>query len=251
MKRRTVSALLALVLLASLPVYPVFASQSGISNLKAVPYSATQIKVTWDGGGSVYEVNYSPVDASFHYYDTVYTDSALISVVPETDYAITVNEEGGEESDPVYVRSPRLSTTREYGYKYQKFSLYYVSGGSNLNFWDDDSRTRVERIQGASLAGAGDLRNFHAAVEFTLSSAKSDKELSAVIVLYPPDSADRFTTSEVIYVPAAWTSALWAFSVDNVFQTYLAYNDAFAPGRYALELYFNGWLGGKTTFIVE
>ena len=88
-------------------------------------------------------------------------------------------------------------------------------------------------------------------MEFTLASAKADKELSAIIVLYPPNSTDRFTTSEVISVPASWTSAQWAFSIDNIFQTYLAYNDAFEPGRYALELYFNGWLGGKTTFIVE
>lgn len=251
MKKRLIAAALVLALTLSLPSWFVSASAGGISGLKAVPYSATQVKLTWEGGGSVYEVNYAPVAASFHYYDTVYTNSALISVVPDTDYAITVNEEGGEESDPVYVRTPRLSTTREYGYKYQNFSVYYVSGGTNLNFWEDDSRVRAERVQGAYLAGAGDLRNFHATVEFTLASAKADKELSAIIVLYPPNSTDRFTTSEVISVPASWTSAQWAFSIDNIFQTYLAYNDAFEPGRYALELYFNGWLGGKTTFIVE
>jgi hypothetical protein len=252
MKRRILSALLALLTAASLPLGLAMAeSASPVTNLKAVPYSATQVKVTWDGPEGMYYVNYGVAGGSFHYYDTVYTTEALINVAPETSFAIYISVESGAKSGEVFVTTPRASTQREYRYKYTNFKLYYVNANTHLDIWEDSSRTEIDRVQSAYLQSAGDLRDFHVGVEFTMSSAKSDKELPYVIVLYPPDKIDRFMSYGTMVIPADWTSVQWADNINYIFTTYLAYNDNFTPGRYRLELYLNGWSGGKTDFVIE
>ena len=252
MKRTLAAVLSALLLFAALPLSAFAAEDSGITGLKATPFSATQIKVSWQGGSPPFRVHYGPVKGVFTYYDEVYENSALLQVAPETNYKISVSQgEEGAQSDLAYATTPRLNSQREYNYKYRNFSLYYTNADSNTDFWDDASRTRVERVQGAMLASAGELRNFFIAVEYTLSRAKTDKNLQAVVVLYPPNSADRYLYSETTSIPGDWTGVRSAYNINHIFQTYLSYNDAFAPGRYAVELYFNGWLGGKTSFTVE
>jgi len=251
MKRTLAAVLSALLLIAALAIPALAQEDSGITGLKATAFSATQIKVSWEGGAPPYRVHYGPVKGQFTYYDEVYSNSALIQVAPDTNYQIYVSQGEGAQSAPVYATTPRLSSQREYNYKYRNFSLYYTNADTNTDFWDDASRTRVERVQGAMLASAGELRNFFIAVEYTLSRAKTDKILQAVVVLYPPNSADRYVYSETTTIPGDWTGVRSAYNINHIFQTYLSYNDTFAPGRYAVELYFNGWLGGKTSFTVE
>lgn len=251
MKRLMAAMALVMVLVSMFFGSAAAAAQTAVTGLKAMPYSATQVKVSWQGDASVYEVYYKPVEGTFHYYDTVYENSAIISVAPDTDYEIIVKAEEGEESEPVYVTTPRISSTREYSYKYKSFSQYFVNADRTLSFWDIESPTKFSRIQGSYLSSAGELRDFFAVADFTMSRTSYDKELPYVIVLYPPKSADRYLSSDVISVTGAWTGIQWAYPINNLFEAYMSYNDAFAKGTYALELYINGWLGGKTTFIVE
>ena len=227
------------------------AAQTTVTGLKAIPYSATQIKVSWQGDASIYEVYYGPVEGTFHYFDTVYENSAIINVAPDTNYEIIVKSQDQEESEPVYVTTPRISSTREYGYKYKSFTLYFVNAERTLSFWDIESPTKFNRIQGSYLSSVGELRDFFAVADFTMSRTSYDKELPYVIVMYPPKSADRYLSSDVISVTGSWTGIQWAYPINNLFEAYMSYNDAFAKGTYALELYINGWLGGKTSFIVE
>lgn len=246
-------AILALLLLACLllPQAALATGGSGVSNLKGTAYSAIHIKLTWSGSASAYEVNYKPVNGSFRYFDEVTNESALIIVAPDTTYEITVNARGGKESAPIYVTTPSYSTTREYNYRYISLSLYAASANTNLDFWEDETRTRYERIQRSLLAGAGEMRDFYAISDFTMSPTSQEKALDYVVVLTPPYSPDRYLTSGVLSVPGSWDNALYAYYLSDMFKVYLEYNDSFAPGVYALEVFLNGWLGGKTTFVVE
>lgn len=244
---------MTLLVLAFSMIFSITASadSSGISSLRAIAFSATQVRISWQGSASVYEVNYSPVDGSFRYAETAYANSIILGLAPDTTYEITVNALGRTESDPVYVTTPRFSTTREYGYKYQNFNLYYVSANSNVDFWDDSSRTRADKIQGSFLASAGHLRNFFYVSDFTLSSARQDKEFDYVVVMIPPRSADRYLSTGTISVPGSWTWVSWAYPINNILELYLENNGYFAPGKYVYAVYLNGWLGGKSTLIVE
>ena len=249
--KRIIAFLVALLLLAASLTILAEATGPSVDNVKAVAWSATQIKVSWIGSSSVYNVNYGVVDGSFHYYDTVYTDSAVISVAPETRYYITVQPEGGVESDPVYVVTSAADTTREFNYKYKNCALYFVNHGNPVDFWKDSSKTKVGTVQKSVFMGAGELRDYNLTIEFTLASSNLDRDFAFIVVMTPPDASDRYTTSGTITIPGSWRSAKWYFNIDDILQTYAQFNDEFAPGRYDLSLYFNGWFAGNTAVYVK
>ncbi len=227
------------------------AAPQAATAVKATPISATQAKVSWSGDAPVYEVYYKPVNGSFHYFDTVYDTSTILSLAPETTYEITVVTKDGAESEPVYANMPRLSNTREYNYKYQSFELYYTNANTQVDFFEDSSRTKLDRVSASLLAGAGVLREFFVLSRFSMSGAKHDKDLNYLIVLYPPSSADRFLSSGVFSIPGSWTSAQYAYHITPLLSSYVEQNGSFAAGRYVLEVYLNGWLGGKLNFAVD
>ncbi len=251
MKKRLALLLAFLCLAQFAPLLPALASESSVSSLKAVAYGATQVKVSWSGDAQTYYVNYGVVGGTFTYYDTVYDTSCIISVAPETQYEIYVEPDGGVASSPVYVMTPKPDSNREYHYRYQKCALYYVSADSHTDFWKDNSRTKFETIQSPYLMSAGELRNFYLTIDFTLSSSNADKDMNYVIVLSAPHLVDRYVTSSSVSIPANWTSLAHVFSINDLLQTHAQFNDDFAPGKYYVSLYFNGWLGGQTSFAVK
>ncbi|HSK69331.1 MAG TPA: hypothetical protein VLA21_08750 [Candidatus Limnocylindria bacterium] len=252
MNRRNLAILPALVLFLSLWAAPALAGSGRITDVRAVPYSATQLKVSWNGPGSVFVVNHGVPDGDFNYYDTAYASSIILSVVPGATYWVTVSfEDQTGETEPVYVTMPRAGTAREFNYRYKNFRAYFVNPNNRLEFWEDDSRTPFERIQGVYLSGAGELRNYAAGVEFTVSRTKADKEFNYIVVLYAPGELDYYVNTGTEIIPGSWTSGRFAVDLTYPIQTYLDYNGAFTPGRYDLELYINGWLGGRTSFVVD
>ena len=62
MKRLIAAMTLVMVLVSMFFGSMATAAQTTITGLKAMPYSATQVKVSWQGDASVYEVYYKPVD---------------------------------------------------------------------------------------------------------------------------------------------------------------------------------------------
>lgn len=250
--KRIIAFLAALLLCAAaLSALAEPATGPSVENVKAVAWSATQIKVSWTGSSSVYNVNYGAVDGNFHYFDTVYTNSGIINVAPQTRYMITVQPEGGIESDPVYVVTSAADTTREFNYKYTNCLLYFVPHGNSSDFWKDSSRTKVSTVQKSAFMGAGELRDYNLTIDFTLLSSNIDRDFNYVVVMTPPNTVDRYTTSGTITIPAAWRSAKWYFGINDILQTYAQFNDEFASGRYDLSLYFNGWFAGNTAVYVK
>jgi len=250
---RSMLALLAvLALLLSAPLAQGAQSQTpaAIDKLRANPISATQAQVSWTGEASVYEVYYKPVNGSFHYFDTVYDTSTILSLAPDTTYEIIVVADG-VESAPVYAKMPRPSTTREYNYKYQSFEFFYTNASTQADFFEDSSRTKLDRVSASTLAGAGVLREFFALSRFTMASAKYDKELHYLVVLYPPASQDRYLLSGVFSIPGSWTSVQYAYHVTPLITSYIGQNGSMDSGRYLMEVYLNGWLGGKLNLVVE
>ncbi len=252
MHRKFWFAALALALLYALPLVGAAAQSEPISGVRAIPFSATQLKVSWDGPSAAYKVNYGIPDGEFYYYENAYETSVMLMVVPGAPYYVTVSyEDGTGETEPVYVTMPRVGTQREFNYRYMNFRAYFVNTNTHLDFWEDDSRTAFERIQGVYLSGAGEVRDYVAGVEFTVSRTNADKEFNYIVVLYAPGERDYYVNYGTEIVPGNWSGGRLAVGLNYPIQTYLEYNGAFAPGRYDLELYINGWLGGRTSFVVD
>lgn len=250
-KHSAIALLLALALFLSLSPAIAQEDNSGVSNLKAVVVSSFQVKVTWDSPDSAFKVFYQPVKGDVYYYVDAYAPSAMLYVSPSTDYQIWVQAEGGEASKLVYASTPKASSQREYGYKYRTLTFYTTTGSSNENFFDDGTRVRVDRVQGALLAGAGEVRNYYLVDDFYMTRTKQDKELHYMLVLTPPNSPERLIDHGDLVLPGNWMYINYAFNLNGLLQTHLNHIGEMSPGRYAIDLIINGWHAGGTVLIVE
>ena len=76
-------------------------------------------------------------------------------------------------------------------------------------------------------------------------------ETQCVGKVYAPGETDYYVNYGTEIIPGNWSGGRFAVGLNYPIQTYLDYNGSFAPGRYDLELYINGWLGGRTSFVVD
>ena len=252
MKKHGAIALL-LILSLCLTITPALAQEnnSGVSNLKAVIISPFQVKVTWDSPDSAFRVFYQPVKGNLYYFVDVNTNSALIYLAPLTDYMIWVQPEGKEVSETVNISTPKASTQKEYGYRFREFSFYTTTGGPELNFFEDSSRVRVNKVQGALMAGAGEARDYYMLTEFNMSHASQDRNMHYMLVMTPPNSFERLLDHGDLTLPGHWTDINYAFVLNKLIYSHTNYLGEMSPGKYSIDLIINGWHAGGAELIVE
>ena len=206
--------------------------------------------MTWDSPDKAFRVLYQPANGKLSYFLDVTTNAALVYLAPATEYLLWVQPEGKGISEAVKVSTPKASEKREFGYRFRSASFYTSTGSPEANFFEDSSRKRVDRVEAALLAGAGEARNYYLLTDFTLNRSEQDKSMHFMLVMTPPGSKERIVVHGDMTLPGQWTSTNYAFTLNGLIRTHINNLGEMKPGRYTIDLIINGWRAGNAVLRV-